>query len=138
MQLRSCSDWRGFSVHVLPVLLYALALFYLGGIRVTIKLPETFVPQDKINHFGAFGLFVWLAYWAFRFELPAKSVTRLVWLSVLASSFFGMLLECWQLLFPYRSAELLDWVADTLGALVAGYVAHRWITWRGRRVTARN
>jgi VanZ family protein len=36
-----------------------------------------------------------------------------------ASTALGALLELWQAFLPYRSAELLDWVADALGAALA-------------------
>ena len=122
---------------MLPALLYTGVLFWLGAIRVSFYVPQGFVPQDKLNHFGAFGLLVWLAYRAFRFEFEAAAVGRLIWVSIAASSSMGLLLEIWQLLFPYRSAEVADWVADTLGALVAGYAAFLWIRWRRRQAVAR-
>ena len=137
MPLRSLSDKRGFLTQVLPAILYAVALFCLGVSHIALNVPQGFVPQDKLTHFGAFGLLVWLAYRAFRFELGTAAVGQLVWLSIAASSSTGALLEIWQSFFPYRSAEFADWVADTLGAMVAGYAAFLWISWRKRQAAAR-
>ena len=45
----------------------------------------------------------------------------------LGSAGLGALLEIWQAFLPYRSAELLDFVADAVGALIAmALTARRW------------
>jgi len=124
---------RGFLLHVLPALLYVLVLFWLGAIHSGFDLPQTFIPQDKVKHFGAFGLLVFLLLRALRYEFPAAANGRLVGASIVGSSLVGALLEVWQLLFPYRSAEFADWVADTLGALLAGFLARQWLRRRSGR-----
>ncbi len=104
---------------------------------IQLELPQdwgVWLAPDKIEHCGAFGLLVWLAFRAFRFALVNSSDGRIMWASIATSSSLGALLELWQMFFPYRSAELADWVADTLGALVAGGVAIIWIKWRKRHV----
>jgi VanZ family protein len=123
---------RGFQLHVLPALIYVLVLFWLGAIRTGFDLPQSFIPQDKLKHFGAFALLVFLLLRAFRFEFPAAANGRLIGLSMVGSSAIGAMLELWQCLFPYRSAEFADWVADTLGALLAGFLANQWLRRRGR------
>ena len=124
---------RGFLLHVLPALLYVLVLFWLGAIHSGFDLPQTFIPQDKVKHFGAFGLLVFLLLRALRYEFPAAANGRLVGASIAGSSLIGALLELWQLLFPYRSAEFADWIADTLGALLAGFLASQWLRRRAGR-----
>ena len=124
---------RGFLLHVLPVLLYVPVLFWLGAIRTSFDMPQCFVPQDKLKHFGAFALLVFLLLRALRFEFPAAENGRLVGASIVGSSLIGALLEFWQLLFPYRSAEFADWVADTLGAVLAGFLASQWLRRRSSR-----
>ena len=124
---------RGFLLHVLPALLYVLVLFWLGAIRTGLDLPHTFIPQDKIKHFGAFALLVFFLLRALRFEFPTVANRRLIGASIVGSSLIGALLEVWQLLFPYRSAEVADWVADTLGALLAGFLASQWLRRRRGR-----
>ena len=118
---------RGFLLHVLPVLIYVPVLFWLGAIHTGFELSESFIPQDKVKHFGAFALLVFLLLRALRYEFPAAANGRLVGASIVGSSLVGALLELWQLLFPYRSAEVADWVADTLGALLAGFLASQWL-----------
>jgi len=135
--LKSLIDRRGFATQVLPAVAYTIALFCIGASHASLNISQDFVPQDKLNHFGAFGLLVWLAYRAIRFERTTASSGRIIWASIAVSSAMGVLLELWQMFFPYRSAEVADWVADTLGALVAGYTAHLWLKWRRGRVVAR-
>lgn len=134
MRLRSATDKRGFQLHVLPALLYVAFIFWLGSIHTSLSIPQDFLPQDKVNHFGAFGLLVWLVVRALHFELPSKKYGRLIIASIGVSSLIGALLEAWQSLLPHRTAEFGDWVADTIGAIVAGLVCHIWVWWRGRHV----
>jgi VanZ family protein len=132
--LRSLNDKRGFVLHVLPALLYSACIFWLGSIHTGISFPQSYLPQDKLNHFGAFGLLTLLAMRALRFELNSVAYGRLIVASIGISSLTGALLEVWQMLFPYRSVEFADWVADTIGALLAGLACLLWAWWRKRHV----
>ena len=134
MRLRSATDNRGFQLHVLPALLYVAFIFWLGSIHTSISIPQDFLPRDKVNHCGAFGLLVWLVVRALHFELPSKKYSRLIVASIGVSSLIGALLEAWQALLPHRTAEFGDWVADTIGALLAGLACHVWVWWRARHV----
>jgi hypothetical protein len=132
--LRSTQDKRGFLSHVFPALLYVAIIFWLGSIHTSLAIPQDLFPRDKVNHLGAFGLLTWLSLRALRFELRAVAYSRLIIASIAVSSLTGALLEAWQALFPYRSVELGDWVADTIGAALAGLCAVVWVRWRGRHV----
>jgi len=123
-----------FISHVFPALVYAVLLFVLGSIHTAVEIPENFVARDKLGHFLAFGGLTLLVLRAFRFELASASLRQVVLLAIAVSSSVGAMLEVWQLMFPYRSAEFLDWVADTLGAILAGCVGYAWSSWRGRHV----
>jgi len=94
----------------------ALLILVIGSLPVS--PPGTGRFSDKTLHCIAFGIFAWLACRAFRYLSPAAPARAL--LRGFASSVaLGGGLELWQSLLPYRSAELLDFVADALGALVA-------------------
>lgn len=111
----------GFYLHVVPAALYIVAIFYGGLARNVpdIFFHETLIPPDKVLHFFAFGGMQMVLFRAFRFLKPgARTVRLLVW-AVVAASVLGALLELVQATVPYRDAEFMDWVADTLGALVA-------------------
>lgn len=75
--------------------------------------------NDKVLHFIGFGLIAWLWCRACRYLAPAAPIWTAALRGGLASAALGALLELWQAFLPYRSAELLDWVADALGALLA-------------------
>jgi VanZ family protein len=104
---------------VFPAAAYVGVIFYTGLIRLA-KLPEVgFIPTDKLLHALAFGCLALLLARAARALLPRRHPrTRLVF-AVLGASLFGALLEVCQSFVPYRSAEFLDWLADTLGAACA-------------------
>jgi VanZ family protein len=127
---------RGFLTHVTPTVLYVLAIFWLGASHVSIQIPHAFFAEDKISHFTAFGLLVLLLLRTLRYEYPAAGNGRLVGASVAVSSFIGALLEFWQYLFPYRSLELADWIADTLGASLVGLLLMLWFRWRRSRTSS--
>jgi VanZ family protein len=115
---RAPSGWR--ALRVLPAFAYALGIFY-GGVIDIGPLPEDIgVPTDKLLHFAAFGSFEWLLELAFA-ELPARARVGLA-LAVAVGT--GVALELVQAALPHRSAELLDCVADTLGALLGALVLH--------------
>lgn len=96
-----------------PALAYVVYIFVMGSLP---GVGPSANANDKIAHFIAFGLMVPLLLRASRLVLgDERTVARLA-LSAAVSSAFGGLLELWQSLLPFRSAEFLDWVADTAGA----------------------
>lgn len=122
-----------FVTHVLPAVSYAGALFYGGLIRIG-ALPEVgFVATDKLLHALAFGglalLLARAAHWLF----PSWPLSRKLWLGCAGSSLFGLLLEVCQAFTAYRSADPLDWLADTVGALLALGLALVLLAWVPRR-----
>lgn len=109
-----------------PALAYVAYIFVMGSLK---DVGPPMEASDKTAHFVAFGImvpFVLRAVPLFRRDL---AMARRVLVSAAVSSALGALLEIWQMMLPYRSAEVLDWLADTAGAAVAasiiamGYVA---------------
>ena len=76
---------------------------------------------DKWVHAGMFGVMAWL------FMLPIKKATNIVLpvqkkyfiRIVIAVVAWGYLTECIQIFVPGRSYDLLDWAADSTGAILA-------------------
>ena len=123
----------GFGTHVLPALGYAGALFYWGLIHIG-ALPEVgFVATDKLLHALAFGGLALLVARAVHWLRPGIPLAKKLWLGCAGSSFLGLLLEVCQAFTAYRSADLLDWVADTVGALLALGLAFTLFAWMPRR-----
>lgn len=118
----------GFFVRVMPALLYTFAIFYGGLVR-----PRgggmAFEHADKALHAMAFGLMQLVVFRALRFELPKLGFRRQNLLALGLVVAAGGALEIAQAFTGYRSAELLDLLADAAGAgLVAAGLA-----WRMRR-----
>jgi VanZ family protein len=104
---------------------YAVAVFWGGVIDVgpLPKLPE--VPTDKVLHA--------LVFLGLELVLELALVELQGWrrraAAVLGSIVIGGLLELVQSALPYRSADVLDWAADALGAAVGALLsvlASRW------------
>jgi VanZ family protein len=103
---------------------YASALFYGGLIRIG-ALPEVgFVATDKLLHASAFGGLALLLARADHWLRPSATLARKLWLGCAGSSLLGLLLEVCQAFTSYRSADALDWLADTVGALLAVGLAY--------------
>jgi len=98
------------------VLVYSAIIFYTGLIRIG-ALPEVgFVATDKLLHALVFGGLAFLCLRAARSVLPQLGLVKRLSVSLLASSFVGALLEICQWFTTYRSADVMDWIADTIGA----------------------
>jgi hypothetical protein len=100
----------------------ATTIFLASG-RGTVASPDI-VGIDKVAHFGLFGL---LAMLVVRNGFPP----RRAWIAVALVALFGLTDEWHQSFTPGRYVEIADWVADTLGAIVAVTVYVRWPRVRG-------
>jgi len=108
-----------FATHVLPAAAYASAIFYSGLIRIG-ALPEVgFVASDKLLHALAFAGLALLIARAVHWLRPQLSFPKKLLHGAAGSSFLGFLLEVCQAFTTYRSADVWDWLADTVGALLA-------------------
>ena len=86
--------------------------------------PE-WLSFDKLAHFGVFGL---LATTIARLDAARRwRLLGPLWAIVLVSV-YGIVIEFLQSLTPMRSMEYDDWLADTLGAVLAVVLYLRW-TW---------
>jgi hypothetical protein len=125
-----------------------LALAWMAGIfylshQPTLDMPSLFANQDKVMHFGAYGLLGILLLGAMpvggvglrcaqpnlrdRPNLRGMSGSvegagygfRQVALATLIASLYGISDEFHQSCVPGRSPDVADWLADTAGALLA-------------------
>lgn len=108
-----------FATQVLPSILYSGAIFYGGLIRLAELPPVGFMATDKLLHLFAFGGLAILLARSGHFFRPLASVYVKLICGALGASFLGLLLELCQATVSYRSADAWDWVADTVGALLA-------------------
>ncbi len=109
----------------IPAIIFAMAILYLAV--VPIPQPPIDLPlSDKISHLGAFLVL------GFLLALPIrKSGTLYLWTLILPIS-YGVLIELVQSQLPNRTFELLDILADVVGASIAYLVAFFIIRYRKR------
>jgi VanZ family protein len=111
--------------------LYAVAIFVMGSLRNTPAAAREM--SDKLQHGLGFALLAWLWCRAFKRLRPDASPWSVGVAAIVLSVILGGALELWQGLLGYRSCELLDWVADGIGA-AAGAALHGGLgRWRAAR-----
>ena len=89
------------------------------------KFPEVnyvfFIPLDKVVHFTMF--FGYALLLTSDFRKTNKSLKPYSYWAVLISSGYGMVIEVLQgTLTTTRSADINDWIADTIGAIAAALI----------------
>jgi len=95
------------------------ALIFVASGRGEVAAPDV-VGIDKVGHFLVFGLLG---------TLVVRTGCR-PWVAVLLVAGYGFADEWRQSFTPGRMVEVADWVADTLGALVAVNLYVRWSFYR--------
>jgi len=102
-------------------------LFYLSH-QPGLDTPMLFSGQDKVLHAVVYGLLGLLLLAAQPRQAQGYS-WRQVGISTLIASLYGLSDEIHQYFIPGRSSEVLDWVADTVGALIAASL----LAWLSRK-----
>ena len=110
-----------FFTYWLPILLYCLLIF----IQSSYPSPDIgphWPFKDKILHFTAYALLGALFLRAFS-TTPIKQNLKLIFaLSILFSSLYGISDEIHQSFVPYRTADVMDALADFLGSTFGAYI----------------
>lgn len=109
-----------FKLWLWPLVLATLIV--VASSRSQVASPEL-VDFDKVAHFSLFGLLASLV-------VRTGFSPRRSWLAVVLVSLFGITDEWHQSFTPGRAVEFADWVADTLGAIVAVTLYVRWPGYR--------
>jgi VanZ family protein len=115
----------------LPAVAYASLIFYLSSL----PHPEEDLPKflfekfgDKLLHVVEYAVLALLCYRAFRWAAGPRIAHGAVALAIVAASFYGMTDEVHQAFVPFRESSWLDWVADTVGAVIGAVGARRMAT----------
>ncbi len=112
---------------ILALLLYCAVIFWLSD-QPSLPLPMLFEYQDKLHHFSAYFIMSVLTWRSFRHL--TLNAARLPAFVVLFCSLYGVSDEWHQSFVEGRTADGLDWLADTLGAgaavlLLARFFQHQ-------------
>lgn len=104
----------GYAFLLFPLIFYSLLIFWLSSGPRSVPLPD-FAFKDKFLHFMAFGFMGILAFRATRL-LPMNSMVKRYLMAISYAIFYGVSDELHQYFVPGRHADVLDVVADALGA----------------------
>jgi VanZ family protein len=106
----------------LGLLFYCLFIYWLSD-QQTLPTPDLFENQDKVLHFGAYfvmGIFAWRSF---------KHITLppiiLALITIAFCSLYALSDEWHQSFVPGRSSDVLDWIADTLGASFSVFLLYK-------------
>lgn len=113
----------GMLVSVAPPIVLTFVIFWLG---LTPGLPQvaSFQWADKVEHTLVFMVLAYSYLRASLYLWRAEGLAKVRWRAALTAAGVGAMLEAIQAFVPYRSAELLDLVADCVGISLA-FVAAR-------------
>ncbi|MBX3332161.1 MAG: VanZ family protein [Nitrospira sp.] len=113
-----------------PVCGYAALIFYLSSQ----PHPETHVPfvtlfSDKVLHVVEYAVLGALCYRAIRGSGNASWRQQAIPAAILLTSLYGVSDEVHQAFVPFRDSSWLDWLADTIGAVVGVVGINRFSPW---------
>lgn len=119
-----------FGKHTLLAWLWALALLLVCMLPGNRLPQEPVVNADKIFHAIAFGLLAYLWVRGWKLQQTSALIRSRAWpLALLCTIAFGGLIELLQeTLAQNRSADWLDWLFDSLGA-IAGVSFYSLLVW---------
>ena len=92
-------------------------IFYLSN-QPVLDVPSLFPNQDKVLHFGAYAVLASFVLGAMQRRADGYSLTQIL-LATAVASLYGISDEVHQMYVPGRDPDVLDWLADTCGALTA-------------------
>ena len=123
---------RNFFICWLPLIAYCLAI-YLQSARPSPESMPDIKFFDKFLHFTAYGLMAVLFYRAYE-TLPLKNYKNLLILFSIGSAIvYGISDEIHQYFVPFRHADFLDVIANSIGSVCGVYFYDRW---KNRKVPA--
>ncbi len=124
---------RAVGFRLIPFFGYLGLIFYAGGAPSSDGPSWQLPGADKTLHAIGFGLLYFLAVPVVTLLRPNATIAFTVVAAILVSSTSGAALELYQATLVHRSAELLDWVADTVGAMLAAVssmaLSRAWRRW---------
>lgn len=112
----------------LLTIVYACFIYYASSQDTSsVSLPT---HSDKFIHFLVFGLLCLMICWSLSsVSIGSKSIYKII-LAIGITSLYGASDEFHQFFTPNRSVETFDWLADTAGAVTAGFlwqiITHKW------------
>ena len=109
-----------------PVCGYAGLIFYLSSQPHPEESLPSFVGlfSDKVLHVVEYGVLGGLCYRAFQWGATAPWRSWAIPLAVLVTALYGLSDEVHQSFVPFRESSGLDWLADSIGAVLGAAIIH--------------
>jgi VanZ family protein len=107
-----------------PLLAYCTFIVIQSHLPSPVELPEV-SHADKLLHAGAYGVMAVLFYRTYLAGWPQARKWTLLWVSGVSAALFGLSDEIHQFFVPERTADPLDFLADTVGAFLGAAVYQR-------------
>lgn len=104
------------TINVTFLTIYCSLIFWLSS-QTALPTPMLFEHQDKLHHFSAYFIMGILA-WRLVTDYITQPKTIFL-ISLCFCSLYGASDEWHQSFVPGRQADILDWVADSIGASIA-------------------
>ena len=114
-------------IYLYPWLLVIAVFFASGTPRLATPDLGFNISKDKLAHFLVFGLIATSILRTPRFQ---RAGIKGIFMAALLTSLYGACDEWRQSITPGRSVEFADWLADTIGAIVAVIVYSKWNFYR--------
>ena len=132
------SRLKNFTLYWLPLIVYCLAIYIQSDLPSPEQIPS-FEFSDKILHFSAYAVMGVLFYRAYQTLRIKDNLRMLTLLSMLSASLYGISDEIHQYFVPFRDADIMDVVANILGAVCGVTLYHLWAVskYRGQQTEDR-
>lgn len=113
---------RVFLFIYLPLIIHWVTIFILTSLPSD-RLPSVEV-SDKINHFLAFFVLGFFLNLTLKYQTKFPELKKnILLITIIIAAGYGLLDELHQLFVPGRSAEVLDCLADFIGAVSGNFLA---------------
>ncbi|MDQ6984091.1 MAG: VanZ family protein [Ghiorsea sp.] len=109
-------------LNIILLMGYCGFIFMLSH-QPSLPAPMLFLHQDKLIHATAYAVMALLAWRVFINMNQPRYMIALV--SILFCSLYGVSDEFHQSFIDGRDADVWDWFADTVGAIIMVYMLHR-------------
>ena len=115
-----------FLAYWFPILLYCLLIFIQSS-HPSPDITPRWPYIDKVLHFIAYALLGALFLRAFNITRIKHHLKLIIILSIILSSLYGISDEIHQSFVPYRTADVMDVIADILGSVFGVGVFLLWL-----------
>lgn len=112
------NSMKGFSKLWLPVIIYAILIFWISSLESPFGIEYEAGNIDKLIHFLEYLIFGFFLIRAIRGSDSKISRNAAILITFIIGAFYGFTDELHQSVVPGRFATISDFIFDSLGALV--------------------